>query len=376
MTMFVSSSRIYTLSVDCTAIANTDTNPTGQTSCVCATGYYWKENLCYKNCSIGPLDNGTNLLASTCGCKGSAFNQDGVCTLDCGQDTLSSGGMTTTACTCLSTAVWNSTLASCQIDCTAIAYSLNKTVSGSVTTCQCMTGFKWLNGLCVRDCTLITNATEVVGVSDCGCDNTFVWNGSICIKECSQDSQSTGVVTTSGLSCQCKTNYYWNSSMSGCTLNCSTVQYSLNSNPSTTECDCRSGFNGVTNSNGSFSCLPACSEMTGANGTSSDGQSCTCSAGYIWVSGVGCSLNCSTIPNSQGINDPVDPSVCLCNQGYNQSEGFCMLDCSVNSFTYDILTNASNCNCSSGAVNFGRICAQNCASLPYANPNVAPNAKG
>lgn len=113
--------------------------------------------------------------------------------------------------------------------------------------------------------------------------------------------------------------------------------------------------------------------MTGANGT--NGTTCICSANYYW-SDVGCTIDCFTIPNSQGINNPANPSFCLCNAGFNETEDSCLLDCSSNSFSNDILTSNSACSCTSDAIQYGRICAQNCAAIPYADPSIAPNSAG
>ena len=258
ITKYIPSSALYSILYDCTTITNSNSANTAAASCTCDADYFWNENLCYKNCSIATLDNGVNVDANSCSCKGSAKLVNDVCSIDCNSDTFSSGGTVTEACTCIDSAIWNSTLLKCQIDCTKIAYSANRTVSNSVDTCICSKGFKWSNSLCVRDCSLIPHGVVLIDVSECTCSETYAWNGTTCVKDCSQDDYSNKTATSNGEQCNCITDYYWNSTLGGCSLNCSSVDYALLDNPSTSECTCRTGFEGYTSGN-KFICKPMCS---------------------------------------------------------------------------------------------------------------------
>lgn len=234
---FTPISTLYSVMLDCNTIANANSSAVlSATACTCNTGYTWKDNICYKNCPSGVLDTSTNVNAASCNCLGSATLVGSVCTLDCNSDSFSQGGTSTTACTCVAEAYWNSTLLKCQRNCSsaAITYTQNITVNNSVDTCVCITGFQWVSPYCVRDCSLISHSVGLDGVENCSCDVNYKWNGTACVKDCALDILSNGTATSSGEQCFCKTGYYWNTTLDGCTLNCSTVSYALNDNPSTT----------------------------------------------------------------------------------------------------------------------------------------------
>lgn len=64
--------------IDCSSIENS-ANTTLLTKCVCVTNYYWKDNVCNRNCSLKALEAGTNYDKNTCNCRGLATDTTGEC---------------------------------------------------------------------------------------------------------------------------------------------------------------------------------------------------------------------------------------------------------------------------------------------------------
>ncbi len=118
-----------------------------------------------------------------------------------------------------------------------------------------------------------------------------------------------------------------------------------------------------------------CTGKAGSNGLpSTDGASCTCLNSTIrfWNSvTLTCDINCSLIPNNNGISDL--STRCSCTSPYTWSVVFmtCLLDCSTLIRAINN-SNASACNCLSPYFwnPLSMDCDVNCTQYPCALPGI------
>jgi hypothetical protein len=198
--------QLYLIKIDCSQVDNSATTAVLQ-ECTCNSGYYFKDNVCNRNCSQKPLEDGTNYNKDTCNCIGLATIVDGECQLDCSSDSNAVAGITTTKCTCLTGYSWTASTALCTRNCTLVSHSENKTVDGSATECVCSVNYTWLDTECVVDCDLIPNADTLASSTTCACDTGYIWESGACVVDCKADEYSTGSSTSSG--CECLSGYFW-----------------------------------------------------------------------------------------------------------------------------------------------------------------------
>lgn len=72
--------QLYSVVFDCASVDNS-ISTTYLVKCECKTDYYFNDNVCNRNCSLKPLEDGTNYDKDTCNCKGLATFTNSNCQL-------------------------------------------------------------------------------------------------------------------------------------------------------------------------------------------------------------------------------------------------------------------------------------------------------
>jgi hypothetical protein len=319
--------------LNCSAPPNNGINPTNSSQCICLNSsyiFYLSLNSCAVDCSKVHQANLSVTTAPSTGCTcntGYHWNLTYMqCLPNCSIVTYSNNtlNLTNSSCECLNGYVWDQVLAWCVLPCEKLAYAVSGQLNSSDGTCVCVTNFYFNTTalLCQINCTNITFAAgnSLTG-SDCSCIAEYTWNVTLtaCVAKNATIFCNPPLVWNANLSqcINCTSPYSYNTTLYQCFLNCSLINFTVNSSQNNNStCICRSNFywNGslcIVNSSScpipysysiiSESCFLNCSlvNYTIPNTVSTNNLSCSCLWPYRWNSARQLCIN-TQLGNSSG----------------------------------------------------------------------------
>lgn len=344
---------------DCTTILNTDGSAAGDGAggCVCrdSTLYTWNgnTNTCDANCATDTYASSQTPQADgTCACVSNYTfsNENGVCWIDCPNIDHTDGTASTdgTTCICITSFDFNPTSDQCEINCGSISHATSPSTS----------------------------------ISTCDCDNAaFEFNTDTftCDLEC--EDVAGAISKTDSETCECHYGLDWNSGNYVCDVNCGVVYYSVASDGAD-GCTCVTNFNWDASTK---SCVVDCSQYIYTQGSVLSYNECNCEAHFKWLEEqgtydptlLGCQAVCKDDPNSQGVIDPANAYICLCNAGFawNLQRGRCEIICDMQYTTGEVL-GTDKCACVPNTIwdAATHTCLLDCSKIP--NTNGAPAVSG
>lgn len=321
--------------LNCSFLAFTVSN-NGPDACNCVTNYVWTGSNCVRNCSTVSNSNGMSGVGDTCQCN-RGFKWSGqqcvsalLGNVDClnlpfslgwstnQQSCICQNGYTfrTSACVPVGQTglVTGPTLPNAVTDPTG---TLQPSLSGSNGTDTSNTPTSGLTIPSVNPIQPALNCSNIrftngpgAGLFVCNCISGYYWINNLCVLNCNSIPMSTGDRIDIN-TCICKSPYIWQNNQ--CALNCSSFPNSA-SLASYNTCNCQPHY--VWNNN---QCSYDCSKVVNSDGRSADNSRCNCKTGYYFVENL-CKINCSGMENTK---EAKNADECVCADGYEWKESHC-----------------------------------------------------
>lgn len=166
--------------------------------------------------------------------------------------------------------------------------------------------------------------------------------------------------------CVCLAPYHWNATTSACEVNCSEIDYPWikRKSPQINSTTCRCHRNFVWN--GTKGCSINCSSIVDSNHGRNSRSFCTCRPGFFWQDWhLGCILNCSVIANTNNTVPLGNWGLCVCNYGYSwdNTQLKCARNCSQVA-NANLSAQGTDCVCKTGYyLASPTVCTFNCTGV-------------